>query len=80
MIDFETAFGEFLDRREYDAGEGALFFIVRSAFLSGWQAAGGIPPAPRQVLRPLSQSKLPEEKENGGKRRPMRGLYLRKER
>lgn len=53
MTDFETAFGEFLDRREYDAAEEALFFIVRSAFLSGRQAAGGIPPAPRQGFRHL---------------------------
>ena len=39
--DFEYAFSEFLDRREYDEAENALFAIVRAAFAAGWKAAGG---------------------------------------
>ena len=39
--DFEKAFGDFLDRREYDQAENALFAMVRIAFLAGWKAAGG---------------------------------------
>lgn len=38
---FELAFGNFLERQEYDEAEAALFAIVRAAFLAGWQAAGG---------------------------------------
>ena len=40
--DFEKAFGDFLDRREYDQAENALFAMVRIAFLAGWKAAGGL--------------------------------------
>lgn len=36
--DFEKAFGYFLERREYDDAEGALFSMVRTAFLAGWRA------------------------------------------
>lgn len=32
---FEQAFSDFLDRREYDQAENALFSIVRIAFLAG---------------------------------------------
>lgn len=39
--EFEDAFANFIDRREYDEAESALFAIVRSAFLAGWLAAGG---------------------------------------
>ena len=37
--EFEKAFSDFLDRREYDEAEGALFAIVRLAFSAGWKAA-----------------------------------------
>lgn len=37
--DFEEAFSSFLDRREYDDAEAALFGMVRTAFLAGWKAA-----------------------------------------
>jgi hypothetical protein len=49
--DFEKAFGDFLDRREYDQAENALFAMVRIAFLAGWKAAGGNPPPPQRVIR-----------------------------
>lgn len=48
--DFEKAFSDFLDRREYDEAENALFSVVRIAFLAGWNAAGGHPPKPQKVI------------------------------
>ena len=48
--DFEEAFSSFLERREYDEAEGALFAIVRAAFLAGWNAAGGEPPTPQKLF------------------------------
>ena len=41
--DFEGAFSEFLERREYDEAENYLFSMVRIAFAAGWKAAGGSP-------------------------------------
>lgn len=38
---FEGAFDAFLDRKEYDEAESALFSMVRTAFMAGWKAAGG---------------------------------------
>ncbi|MBQ7896766.1 MAG: hypothetical protein IJ364_09475 [Oscillospiraceae bacterium] len=49
--EFELAFSNFLDRREYDEAETALFSIVRAAFLAGWNAAGGANPEPQPVLQ-----------------------------
>lgn len=40
-VDFEKAFEGFLERREYDEAEDALFSMVRIAFRAGWLAAGG---------------------------------------
>ena len=37
--DFEEAFGNFLDRTEYDQAANALFEITRAAFQAGWLAA-----------------------------------------
>lgn len=49
--DFEKAFSDFLDRREYDGAEAALFDMVRTAFLAGWNAAGGDPPSPDHIFQ-----------------------------
>ena len=49
--DFEKAFGDFLDRREYDQAENAMFAMVRIAFLAGWKAAGGAPPQPQRIFQ-----------------------------
>lgn len=49
--DFEKAFGDFLDRREYDQAENALFAMVRIAFTAGWLAAGGSPPQPQKIFQ-----------------------------
>lgn len=49
--DFEKAFGDFLDRREYDQAENALFAMVRISFLAGWNAAGGNPPPPQKIIQ-----------------------------
>ena len=48
--DFELAFSNFLDRREYDEAENALFEIVRAAFLAGWNAAGGTMPEAQPIF------------------------------
>ena len=46
---FEKAFGDFLDRHEYDEAEAYLFSMVRLAFVAGWKAAGGDPPKSERV-------------------------------
>jgi len=51
MPDFEQSFSDFIDRREYDRAENALFSMVRIAFKAGWLAAGGNPPKPQKVLK-----------------------------
>lgn len=48
--DFEAAFAAFLERREYDEAESALFSMVRTAFVAGWRAAGGDPPQPHRIF------------------------------
>ena len=59
---FEHAFSNFLESREYDETEDALFRLVRAAFYAGWQAAGG------EVLpcRP-AWTKVPTAKQIGAK-------------
>lgn len=49
-MDFEKAFSNFLERREYDKAENALFSMVRIAFIAGWKAAGGEPPQPQKII------------------------------
>ena len=49
--EFEKAFGDFIDRREYDQAEQALFAMVRIAFLAGWKAAGGNAPPPQKIFQ-----------------------------
>lgn len=51
--DFEQAFGAFIDRREYDDAEAALFAMVRVAFEAGWRAAGGDPPGAQKMFQVL---------------------------
>lgn len=41
----EKAFEEFLEREEYDQAQGAIFVLVRAAFLAGWKARENHPPA-----------------------------------
>ncbi len=38
-MDFEKAFSDYLDTKEYDESERALFEITRQAFKAGWLAA-----------------------------------------
>ena len=47
---FEKAFGDFIDRREYDCAANALFDMVRISFKAGWESAGGNPPEPQRVI------------------------------
>ncbi|KAF5069989.1 hypothetical protein DSECCO2_227120 [anaerobic digester metagenome] len=56
--DFEKAFGDFIDRREYDQAETALFAMVRIAFLAGWKAAGGDPPQPQKIFQLMHRENI----------------------
>jgi len=44
MQKFERSFSKFIDCKEYDQANSALFTLVRLAFQEGWLAAGGEPP------------------------------------
>ena len=48
--DFEEAFSSFLEHKEYDEAESALFDMVRTSFLAGWKAAGGEPSQPHRIF------------------------------
>lgn len=50
-MDFEKAFEAFIDRKEYDSAENALFSIVRIAFKAGWLAAREEPLLTQPVIR-----------------------------
>ena len=58
--DFEKAFSDFIDRREYDQAENALFAMVRIAFLAGWKAAGGNPPQPQKIFQIVHKKDISE--------------------
>lgn len=49
--DFEAAFSDFLETREYDEAENYLFCLMRKAFISGWLAAGGQPPTEARIFQ-----------------------------
>lgn len=49
--DFESAFSKFLETREYDEAENILFSAMRRAFIAGWLAAGGTPPAQERIFQ-----------------------------
>jgi len=55
--EFEKAFGDFLDRHEYDEAEAYLFSMVRLAFVAGWKAAGGDPPKPERIFELIPPKK-----------------------
>lgn len=38
---FEKSFEQFLQSKEYDLAEEALFAMARKGFIAGWRAAGG---------------------------------------
>lgn len=58
MPDFERSFGDFIDRREYDQAESALFSMVRIAFKAGWLAAGGKAPMPQKVIELMRPARV----------------------
>ncbi|MCL2035117.1 MAG: hypothetical protein FWG94_10370 [Oscillospiraceae bacterium] len=53
MQDFEKAFSEFIDRKEYDSAENALFSMIRISFKAGWIAAGGKAPGAQRPVELL---------------------------
>lgn len=62
MNEFEKAYADFIDRREYDEAQSALFTMVRTSFTAGWKAAGGEPPTPHKIFE-LAPKKDKEESE-----------------
>lgn len=42
--EFEKAFSDFLESRDYDEAEDTLFSLIRMAFVAGWKAARGEAP------------------------------------
>lgn len=50
-VDYEEAFGNFLERHEYDDVEALVFALVRAAFRAGWEAAGGTLPESEPIIR-----------------------------
>jgi hypothetical protein len=60
--EFEKAYADFIDRREYDEVQNALFSMVRMSFTAGWQAAGGEPPSPHKIFEVLPRTKQEDEK------------------
>jgi len=59
--DFEEAFGNFLERTEYDKASNALFSLARAAFQAGWLAAGGQPPVPQKIFELIRPNKDPQQ-------------------
>ena len=50
---FENAFSDFLDCREYDDAQEYIFSVARAAFAAGWKAAGGTMPTQTDNVSPL---------------------------
>lgn len=59
--DFEKAFSDFQQRREYDQAENALFSMVRIAFVAGWKAAGGDPPQEQKIFTLVHKQDIPKD-------------------
>jgi len=60
--DFEQAYADFIDRREYDEAQSAFFSMVRTSFSAGWQAAGGDPPTPHKIFEIVPKKESEESK------------------
>ncbi len=58
--EFEQAFSQFLERREYDEAESYLFSMIRLSFVAGWRAAGGSPLQEERIFQLLDFSKEEE--------------------
>jgi len=52
-FEYEKAFGDFIERREYDEAATALFSMVRISFKAGWVAAGGSPLESQPIIQLL---------------------------
>lgn len=48
--EFELAFSDFLETKEYDDAEDTLFSVIRMAFVAGWKAARGEAPEPQDKV------------------------------
>lgn len=54
--DFEGALDRFLNSREYDRFEEAVYQFARTAFEAGWKAAGGVEPDSEKIIDVLNKS------------------------
>jgi len=48
--EFERAFEVFMESREYDEAQNALFAMIRKSFEAGWLSAGGEPSIPHRIF------------------------------
>lgn len=48
--DFEKAFSDFLETKEYDQTEQAVFELTRAAFKAGWSAAQSNPDSKPKIF------------------------------
>lgn len=62
--EFEEAFGNFLERTEYDKAANALFSITRAAFEAGWLSANGKPPMPQKLFELVRGKREGDEEED----------------
>jgi len=63
---FEKAFGDFLERSEYDEAQNAMFTLTRKSFEAGWGAAGGEPLPPQELFELIPGKVVKKEPDNGG--------------
>ncbi len=59
--DFESAFGNFLESREYDQAEEALYSMARRGFIAGWRAAGGHVMASQSIMNTKTKYDIPHK-------------------
>lgn len=62
MVDFEVAFGDFMNCKEYDKVEDDLFALARTAFMAGWAASRHEADQAQKIVHfdpPLHTSSLP---------------------
>ena len=48
---YEIAFSNFLDCREYDDAQEYIFQVARAAVAAGWKAAGGKVPVEKETMK-----------------------------
>ena len=62
---YEKSFSDFLERKEFDQAQNALFEIVRAAFAAGWLAAGGEALKPQIIFEIVRKNPDQKDKFDG---------------